>query len=81
MTKRKTAILHILSFLIGFSLIYLILGYSASLLKGFFLNYGEFFRQFGATFMVLFGIITLVIWQPKFLMKEYRVHIQHRPAS
>lgn len=81
MTKRKTAMLHTLSFLIGFSIIYLILGFSASLLKGFFLNYGEFFRQFGAIFMVLFGIMTLGIWKPKFLMKDYKVNIQYRPAG
>lgn len=81
MSTRKTAMLHTLSFLIGFSLIYLILGFSASMLKGFFLNYGELFRQFGAIFMVLFGMMTLGIWKPKFLMKEHKVTIQHRPAG
>lgn len=35
MSTRKTAMLHTLSFLIGFSLIYLILGFSASMQRDF----------------------------------------------
>ncbi|MFJ7736203.1 cytochrome c biogenesis CcdA family protein [Lysinibacillus sp. NPDC097287] len=81
MAKRKTAVFHTLSFLLGFSLIYIFLGFSATVLGEFFLNYGELFRQFGAIFMVLFGFMTLGIWKPEFLMKEHRVNIQNRPAG
>ena len=81
MRGKKQAIFHTLSFLLGFSIIYLVLGLSASSLTGFFYQYNDLVRQAGAILIVVFGFITLGFWQPKFLMKDHKLTIQNRPTG
>jgi len=70
---QRKAILHTIFFLFGFSIIYLVLGFgtagSATLLESWYFQYGDIIRQIGAISMVLFGLITIGLFQPKFLMK------------
>ncbi|MGJ7922560.1 cytochrome c biogenesis CcdA family protein, partial [Neobacillus sp. LXY-4] len=72
-------------FLFGFSIIYLVLGFgtagSATLLETWYFRYGDLIRQIGAILMVVFGLITIGLLQPKFLMKEHKLHIQNKPAG
>ena len=81
MRGQKQAILHTISFLIGFSIIYMVLGLSASSLTGWFYQYGDLARQLGAILIVVFGLVTLGFWQPAFLMKDRKLTIQHRPSG
>ncbi|WP_332645603.1 cytochrome c biogenesis CcdA family protein [Lysinibacillus sp. 54212] len=78
-------VLHTISFLLGFSIIYLILGFatseSAQYLKVWYFEYGDLVRQIGAILMILFGLVTIGLLQPKFLMKERKLNIQNRPAG
>lgn len=82
---QRKAIFHTLFFLFGFSIIYLVLGFgttgSATLLGTWYFRYGDLIRQIGAILMVIFGLITIGILQPKFLMKEHKFHIQNKPAG
>lgn len=79
------AIFHTFSFLIGFSIIYLVLGFStregASLLNTWFFQYGDLVRQMGALLMIVFGLVALGLLQPKFMMKEHKLHIKNKPAG
>lgn len=82
---QKKAILHTISFLIGFSIIYLILGLGtaggATHIEAWYYQYGALIRQIGAILMVFFGVVTLGLLQPKFMMKEHKLNIQNRPAG
>lgn len=79
------AILHTIFFLLGFSIIYLVLGFAsvegAELLKSWYFQYSDLIRQIGAILMISFGLITAGILQPKFLLKERKLQIQNRPAG
>ncbi|MGF6949074.1 cytochrome c-type biogenesis protein [Neobacillus sp. B4I6] len=82
---QRKAIFHTLFFLFGFSIIYLVLGFgttgSASLLETWYFQYGDLIRQIGAILMMAFGLITIGLLQPKFLMKEHKLHIRNKPAG
>lgn len=82
---QRKAIFHTLFFLLGFSIIYLVLGFgtsgSATLLETWYFQYGDLIRQIGAIIMVVFGLITVGLFQPKFLMKEHKLHIENKPAG
>lgn len=82
---QRKAIFHTIFFLFGFSIIYLVLGFgtagSANLLETWYFQYGDLIRQIGAILMVIFGLITIGLLQPKFLMKEHKLHIKNKPAG
>ncbi|MCG8395068.1 cytochrome c biogenesis protein CcdA [Bacillus atrophaeus] len=78
---QKRSLIHTLFFLLGFSVIFIALGYGTSLIGGFFRDYHDAIRQIGALFIILFGFITLGVFRPNILMKERRVHFKHRPAG
>lgn len=82
---QRKAIFHTLFFLLGFSIIYLVLGFgtsgSATLLETWYFQYGDLIRQIGAIIMVVFGLITVGLFQPKYLMKEHKLHIENKPAG
>lgn len=44
-------------------------------------QYGDLIRQIGAVLMVVFGLITIGILQPNFLMKERKININKKPAG
>src|SRR5690606_29364739 len=65
----KSGMLHTLFFLIGFSLIFIALGFGTSFLGTFFIKNQEILRQIGAIFIVLFGLMIIGLFTPEFLMK------------
>lgn len=83
--KDKKAILHTLSFLMGFSLIFLFLGFtssgSAPYLSSLYFNYGHLIRQIGAILMIVLGLVTMGILQPNFLMKEKKINFTQKPSG
>ena len=78
---QKRSILHTFFFLIGFSLIFLALGYGSSFVGSLFTGYGDSIRQIGAIAMVFFGLIIIGFFQPKLLMKENRFEFKNRPGG
>ncbi len=78
---QKRGLVHTLCFLLGFSVIFIALGYGTSFIGSFFTQYHEAIRQFGAIMLILFGLITAGVFQPKFMMKERRIHFKRRPEG
>lgn len=78
---NKSGMLHTLFFLIGFSIIFVFLGFGSSFLGAFFQENIVILRQVGAIFIVLFGLVITGIFAPKFLMKERKIHFKNRPAG
>lgn len=78
---QKRAILHTLFFLIGFSIIFIAIGFSASLAKEFFVNYQDLLRQVGAILIVVFGLMIVGLLQIDFLMKDRKFQFKNRPSG
>jgi cytochrome c-type biogenesis protein len=78
---QKRSLLHTLFFLIGFSIIFIAIGFGTSFIGQFFLQYQDLIRQMGAIFIVVFGLIVVGIFKPEFIMKERRFEIKNRPTG
>lgn len=78
---QKRAMLHTTFFLIGFSIIFIALGFSTSLFGDLFSYYGDLIRQLGAILIVLLGLVILGVFRPKFMMTEKRMTFKDRPSG
>ncbi|WP_036215564.1 cytochrome c biogenesis CcdA family protein [Lysinibacillus sphaericus] len=78
---QKRAIFHTLFFLLGFSIIFIIIGLSASYAAEFFLNYQTLLRQVGAILIVVFGLMIVGLLQIDFLMKDRKFQFKNRPSG
>lgn len=75
------AIFHTLFFLIGFSLIYIALGFGTSFFGGVFIEYGNLIRQIGAILIIVFGLVITGVLKFDFLMKDRKVSFKNRPSG
>lgn len=82
---QRKAILHTIFFLLGFSIIYVVLGLgtagSATLIETWYVQYGDIIRQIGAILLVFFGLVTIGIFQPKILMQDHKLNIRNKPSG
>lgn len=78
---QKRSLLHTLFFLMGFSIIFIAIGFGTSLIGTFFLEYQDLIRQLGAIFIVFFGFIIVGLLKPDFMMKDRRFEFKHRPPG
>ncbi|MBS4189348.1 cytochrome c biogenesis protein CcdA [Bacillus sp. FJAT-49705] len=78
---QRRSMLHTLFFLIGFSLIFIAIGFSSSFLGTFFIDYQNLIRQIGAIFIFFFGLMVVGFIKPEFLMKEKRFEFKNRPSG
>lgn len=78
---QKRSLLHTLFFLIGFSIIFIAIGFGTTFIGGFFREYQDLIRQLGGIFIVLFGLIVVGIFKPEFMMKDRRFEFKNRPAG
>lgn len=78
---QRRAIIHTLLFLLGFSIIFISLGLSTTLISVLFVKYGALLRQLGAILIVFFGLMVLGVFKPGFLMKEKRISFRSRPTG
>ena len=77
---QKRAIFHTI-LLLGFSIIFIIIGLSASYAAEFFLNYQTLLRQVGAILIVVFGLMIVGLLQIDFLMKDRKFQFKNRPSG
>ncbi|WP_121609155.1 cytochrome c biogenesis CcdA family protein [Mesobacillus foraminis] len=78
---QKRSMLHTLFFLIGFSLIFIALGFTTSFIGKIFSAYDDLIRQIGAIFIVIFGLMVVGLLQPKWLMSDRRIEFKNRPSG
>ncbi|WP_313805329.1 cytochrome c biogenesis protein CcdA [Cytobacillus sp.] len=78
---QRRSMLHTLFFLIGFSLIFIALGFGTSFLGNFFADYKDLIRQIGAIFIFFFGLLVVGFIKPEFLMKERKFEFKNRPSG
>lgn len=78
---RRQTMLHTLSFIVGFSIIFYALGLTAGFVGSFFIDYRDLLRQIAALLIFVMGLFLLGIFQPQWLMKERKLSIKFRPAG
>ncbi|WP_053366274.1 cytochrome c biogenesis CcdA family protein [Bacillus sp. FJAT-27245] len=78
---QRRSILHTLFFLIGFSSIFIMLGFTTSFIGEFLFQNQELIRRIGAIFMILFGLMIVGVFQPEFLMKDRKFQFKNRPSG
>lgn len=80
-SARRSMMLHTLSFILGFSIIFYSMGFAAGLVSDFFKGNSDLLRQIAAILIFIMGLMLLGIFQPKFLMKERKLSIKYKPAG
>jgi len=79
--RRRAALLHALLFVAGFSLVFVLLGASATAL-GRALNYYQVWLQrVGGVLIIIFGFLCLGVFKVGVLNQERRVHLEHKPVG
>jgi len=78
---RKRTIFHSLMFILGFSLIFIVLGASATYLGSLFLKYQAWIARIGGVLIILFGLHIAGFIKIKFLQREKRVHLRDKPLG
>lgn len=78
---QKRAILHTIFFLLGFSIIFIVIGFGARFLESFFANYKDLIRQIGAILIILFGLMIVGWLKIDFLMKDRKIEFKNKPSG
>lgn len=78
---RQKSILHSLCFICGFTLVFVLLGASATYIGSFLHEHAALIRKIGGILLVLLGIHVTGIVPLRFLLGEKRVSIKHKPAG
>jgi cytochrome c-type biogenesis protein len=79
--RRRAALTHALLFVAGFSLIFVLLGASATAL-GRALNYYQVWLQrVGGVLIILFGLMCLGVFKGGLLTQERRIHLERKPVG
>ncbi|MCL6443766.1 MAG: cytochrome c biogenesis protein CcdA [Alicyclobacillus sp.] len=78
---RVRALTHTLFFIIGFSVIFLALGLSASLIGQIFVNYRNIIRIVGGVIVIVMGLVLSGLFTPKWLMMEKKWEFKTNKTS
>jgi cytochrome c-type biogenesis protein len=78
--RRQTA-LHSLLFIAGFTIVFVLLGASATLLGGFLRAHMDGLRRVGGVLLVLFGLHVSGVLPIAMLLGEKRVSIRNKPSG
>lgn len=78
---NKRALLHTIFFLVGFSSIFIMMGFITTFISEFLLTYQEIIRQIGAILIIFFGLVIVGVFNFEFLMKDRKIQFKNRPAG
>jgi len=77
----KRAFLHTICFLIGFSAIFIMIGFTTTLISDFLIMYQDLIRRIGAIVIIFFGFVIIGVFNFDFLMKDKKVRFKNRPSG
>ncbi len=79
--ERGRALTMALLFTLGFSIIFILLGASASFLGRFFLYYDLWVARIGGVVIIVLGLHLMGVFRILPLMGEFRLHLSERPVG
>lgn len=80
-TARRAALIHALLFVLGFTLIFVALGASATILGRVLIAYRVWITRLGGALVVLFGLYLLGLVKVSAFDRERRVHLANKPLG
>ncbi|MDE2290468.1 MAG: cytochrome c biogenesis protein CcdA, partial [Elusimicrobia bacterium] len=80
-TPRRVVLMNALAFTLGFSLVFIAMGASASALGAALITYRAWVERLGGAALCVFGLWQLGVIRMDFLYREARVHFQEKPAG
>ena len=78
---RRAIMLNALCFIFGFSVVFMSLGASFSLLGQLLFDYQQILRKVGGVLVILFGLYIAGFLKLPFLARTFRIELQDRPAG
>jgi cytochrome c-type biogenesis protein len=78
---RKSVFLHSLAFILGFSLVFITLGISSSLIGKFLSSYQTYIMRIGGIFLIVMGLYYLNLIRIPFLAQEKMIHLKRKPLG
>ena len=79
--RRRAALAHALLFVAGFSVVFVLLGASATALGRALNYYQQWLQRIGGLLIIGFGLVCLGVIRLGFLSRERRVQVEHRPVG
>jgi cytochrome c-type biogenesis protein len=79
--RRRAALGHALLFVLGFSLVFILLGASASALGRALNHYQLWLQRIGGVLIIAFGLVCLGVIRLDVLSRERRVELEHKPLG
>jgi len=79
--RRRIALLHALLFVAGFSLIFMLLGASATALGRALNHYQVWLQRLGGALIILFGLLCLGVIKVGPFLQERRLHLERKPVG
>jgi cytochrome c-type biogenesis protein len=80
-TARRTALIHALLFVLGFSLIFIALGATASVLGRVLFVARAWIARLGGALIIVFGLYLLGVFNLRLLSQEKRVYLADKPLG
>ena len=80
-SRRRTAFVHALLFVLGFTLIFLVLGASATVLGRSLKYHKVWLERAGGVLIIVFGLICLGVIKWGRLQQEQRLHLEQKPIG
>jgi len=78
---RRQAFLHTLFFILGFSIVFIALGFSTSWVGYFFAAQKDLLRQLGGILLVVIGLVMLGILRMDWMMRTWKIDLKSRPLG
>jgi cytochrome c-type biogenesis protein len=78
---RWRTITHSLSFIAGFSTVFIFFGASATFIGKVLLTYQDLIRQVGGVLIIFFGLYIMGVLKIPFLTVERKLHLEKKPAG
>jgi cytochrome c-type biogenesis protein len=80
-TRRRAALLHALLFVLGFSLVFILLGATATALGRALGYYQVWLQRAGGVLIILFGLVCLGVLSARPLLSEHRMQLEQKPLG
>jgi cytochrome c-type biogenesis protein len=79
--RRRAALAHAVLFVLGFSLVFILLGASATALGRALNYYQQWLQRIGGALIIAFGLVCLGVIRWQALSQERRVQVEHKPVG
>jgi cytochrome c-type biogenesis protein len=79
--RRRLAVTHALLFVAGFSLVFVLLGASATALGGALRHYQVWLQRAGGVLIILFGLVCLGVIRVGWMEQERRLQLRDKPIG